>query len=134
MKHIYSLSCNEISSLVIDIEKLAYSLNKLKGQCDNVQQYKQLKNCNFTLCTYVCTPTVQVTLNLNAHKMCIRRKLTCDMLVAYETHVKPRIRKDTCVLAYIHVYCHVHTTSTITCMCVVTTSKHLYKKKSISKV
>ena len=57
------------------------------------------------------SPMVQVTLNLNACKMCTHRKLVCDMLVAYETHAKPRIRKDMSVLAYTRVYYHVHATS-----------------------
>ena len=46
---------------------------------------------------------VQVTLNLNTSKTYTRRKLACDMLVAYETHAKPHIRKDMCVLAYMCV-------------------------------
>ena len=58
--------------------------------------------------------TVQVTLNLNAHKTRTCRKLVCDVHMAYETHAKPCIRKDMRVLAYMHVYCHVHATSTIT--------------------
>ena len=72
--------------------------------------------------------TVQVTLNLNTRKTCTRRKLTCDTLVAYKTHAKPRIHKDMCVLAYTCVYRHVQATSTITRTCMVTTSKRLYKK------
>ena len=72
--------------------------------------------------------TVQVTLNLNACKMCTCRKLTCDTLVAYETHAKLHTCKDMCVLAYTCVYRHVHVTSTIACMCVVTNPKCLYKK------
>ena len=69
-----------------------------------------------------------VRVTLNTCKMCTRRKLMCDTLVAYETHAKPCIRKDMCVLAYTRVYRHLHATSTITHTCVVTTSKHLYKK------
>ena len=42
------------------------------------------------------------------------------MLVAYETHTKPHIRKDMHVLAYTRVYRHVHVTPTITHICVVT--------------
>ena len=84
---------------------------------------------NIFLCMYVYT--LQVTLNLNAHKTCTCRKLACDTLVAYEIHAKSHIlyvRKDTRVLAYTCVYRHVHATSTITDTCMVTISKCLYKK------
>ena len=72
--------------------------------------------------------TVQVNHNLNARKMYTCRNLVRDMLVAYETHTKPCIHKDMHVLAYTCVHRHVHTTSTITPTCIVTNSKHLYKK------
>ena len=72
--------------------------------------------------------TVQVICNLNARKMCTHRNLECDMLVTYETHTKLCIHKDMRVLPYMCVYRHIHTTSTITHMCVVTNSKCLYKK------
>ena len=88
----------------------------IKSDMFSSSQCNELHTQSCIQCTNYGTSHPQ----LKCMQKCAYRKIACDMLVVYETHAKPHILKDMRVLAYTHVSCHVHVTSTITRMCVVT--------------